>query len=92
MLKSDIKLERKKERRAVKIRVLGEKVDSFLLFERDDDILEMMRHNDPKLEKAFSQSLHKYKEGDWLNAYEGFLNCLKLNPLDGPSLTLKNYI
>lgn len=43
MQKKDKRNERVKEKRAVKKRVLGDIVDSYLLYERDDDIVELRR-------------------------------------------------
>ena len=62
------------------------------LFSRDKDFKELRRHYDKHFSKRFGEAYKKYILGDWATAEDLFSQCLKMNPKDGPTITLKNYI
>ena len=49
------------------------------------------RHN-LELEERFREAYKCYIRGDWANAENLLDSCLKLEPHDGPTQTLKGYI
>lgn len=62
------------------------------IYSRDKDFKELRRNYDKMLTKKFGEAYKKYIQGDWATAEDLFSQCLKINPKDGPTLTLKNYI
>jgi hypothetical protein len=62
------------------------------LYSRDKDFKELRRHYDKHFAKKFGDAYRKYIKGDWATAEDLFSQCLKMNPKDGPTLTLKSYI
>ena len=62
------------------------------LYSRDKDFRELRRHYDKMFTKKFNEAYKKYIQGDWATAEDLLTLCLKMNPKDGPSMTLKNFI
>lgn len=62
------------------------------IFLKDKDFIELRRHFNKTFTKRFKQAYQKYISGDWATAEDLFSQCLKMNPHDGPTITLKNYI
>ncbi len=62
------------------------------VFQKDKDLKELRRHYDRAFTKKFDSAYQKYIAGDWATAEDLFSQCLKMNPKDGPTNTLKNYI
>jgi TolA-binding protein len=62
------------------------------IFQRDRDFKELRRHYDRGFTKKFNEAYKKYIAGDWATAEDLFSQCLKMNPKDGPTITLKSYI
>ena len=83
---------RRREKRAVKQRITGEHVDTSDLYLMDDDIRELRKNVNPTFEKKFRKGYISYIKGDWALAEGVFAQCLKLDPGDGPTMTLKKYI
>jgi len=52
----------------------------------------LRRHYDKHFTKKFSEAYRKYIQGDWATAEDLLSQCLKMNPKDGPTLTLKGVI
>ena len=90
--KKEKMLQRAQEKRAVVSRVYGEKVESYLIFLKDEDIKELRKNVDKQFEIQFKRGYQSYREGFWEDAGELFESCLKRDPLDGPTLALKSYI
>jgi hypothetical protein len=52
----------------------------------------MRKNYDKEFAVRFSEGYSKYLLGEWAIAEDIFSECLKMNPNDGPTRTLKNYI
>ena len=70
----------------------GGRKSTWDLYSRDKDFKELRRHYDRVFTKKFNEAYKKYILGDWATAEDLFAQCLKMNPNDGPTITLKNYI
>ena len=84
--------QRAQEKRAVYSRVYGGKVESYLIFLKDEDMKELRKNVDKQFEIMFKKAYQLYREGYWEDASEEFEKCLKRDPLDGPTLALKSYL
>jgi len=62
------------------------------IFQKDKDLKELRRHYDRAFSKKFGEAYKKYIAGDWATAEDLLSQCLKMNPKDGPTTTLKKYI
>jgi hypothetical protein len=62
------------------------------LFSTDKDFKEMRKNYDKYFVKRFNDGYQKYIKGDWATAEDMFAQCLRMNPKDGPTMTLKAYI
>lgn len=62
------------------------------LFSTDKDFKEMRKSYDKYFVKKFNEGYQKYIRGDWATAEDLFSQCLRMNPKDGPTITLKAYI
>lgn len=62
------------------------------MFRRDKDWRELRKSYDKSFVKKFNEAYKKYILGDWATAEDLFSQCLKINPKDGPTITLKSYI
>lgn len=62
------------------------------IYSKDNDFKELRRHYDKYFNRKFNEAYKKYISGDWATAEDLFSQCLKMNPNDGPTITLKNYI
>jgi hypothetical protein len=90
-------LNQKKKHRDQEKKEFLEKIDrgsknTWDLFSQDKDFREMRKTFNKKLVKKFSEGYQKYIKGDWATAEDLFSQCLRINPKDGPTLTLKAYI
>ncbi len=59
---------------------------------RDEDFIELRRNYDRVFAKKFHEAYKNYIDGDWATAEDLLNQCAKMNPRDGPTITLKNYI
>ncbi len=71
---------------------MGEIVDSYILFERDQDIRELLQTFNLEFEANFKRAYQFYIDGQWGRAVDILNYCLTLDPKDGPALTLKEFI
>ena len=62
------------------------------LFSTDKDFKELRKTYDKYFAKKFTDAYQKYIKGDWATAEDIFSQCLRMNPKDGPTLTLKAFI
>ena len=62
------------------------------IWSKDNDFKELRRNYDPMFAKKFNEAYTKYIDGDWATAEDIFTQCLKINPNDGPTRTIKRYI
>ena len=56
---------RRREKRAVTMRILGGHVDTSDLYTMDDDIRELRKRVKPMLELKFRRGYNSYIKGDW---------------------------
>lgn len=68
------------------------KTTTWDIFSKDRDFRELRRHYDRHFTKRFNEAYKKYIAGDWATAEDLLSQCLRINPKDGPTLTLKSYI
>ena len=92
-----VEIKEKKKIRDGEKKTLLQKIDSgkrstWDLFSRDKDFKELRRHYDRHFTKKFNEGYRKYIQGDWATAEDLLSQCLKMNPKDGPTLTLKSFI
>ena len=90
-------LKEKKHQREVEKKALHKKLHSgkrttWSIISKDKDFKEMRKKFDISLDKKFGEAYKKYKKGDWGSAKDLFAQCLKINPNDGPTLTLKSFM
>jgi len=85
---------RTKEKKLVMSRLFdaNSKSTTWDLFSKDKDFKELRRNYDRIFTKKFNEAYKKYISGDWATAEDLFSQCLKMNPKDGPTITLKSYI
>lgn len=83
---------REKEKKLLHKKLSSGKRTTYDIYSKDKDFKEMRQNYDKILTKKFSEAYKKYISGDWATAEDLFSQCLKINPNDGPTLTLKNYI
>lgn len=67
-------------------------VDSHELFYRDEDLRELRKDYSIEFEHKFRNAYKQYIKGNWGKAEILLNQCLEMNPKDGPTITLKNYI
>lgn len=87
----------KKEQRNLEKKTINKKLTTGArktgdLVNKDADFLELRRHLNVEMEAKFAIAYGKYLGGDWATAEDLLSECLKMEPLDGPTKTLKNYI
>jgi len=88
----DKKAQKDKEKKILLKKIEIGATTTWEIFARDKDFKELRRNYDKVLTKKFSEAYRKYISGDWATAEDLFSQCLKINPKDGPTLTLKSYI
>jgi hypothetical protein len=86
------KTSRDKEKKILLTKIDNGSKTTWDVFSRDKDFKELRRHYDKVFAKKFNDAYRKYILGDWATAEDLFSQCLKMNPKDGPTITLKNYI
>lgn len=90
-------LEAKKRIRELEKKDLHQKIEkgfhsTWDLYSTDKDFKEMRKNFDKYFVKKFNEGYQKYIRGDWATAEDLFSQCLRMNPKDGPTITLKAYI
>ena len=88
----DRKKFRDKEKKLLLERIAQGKQSTWDLYARDKDFKSLRFNYDRHFAKKFSEAYRRYIPGDWATAEDMLSQCLKMNPKDGPSLTLKAYI
>ena len=83
---------REKEKKTLNHKLASGKRSTWDIYARDKDYKELRRKFDKNLHKKFGEAYKKYIAGDWATAEDLFSQCLKINPKDGPTLTLKGFI
>lgn len=68
------------------------KKSTFEIFCKDKEFKELRKNYNKDLTIKFGEAYTNYIKGDWATAEDLFAQCLKINPNDGPTKTLKNYI
>ena len=77
-------------------KILNEEITTSDLLKRDKEIRRVLHfHNmtsrDPFINN-YKKGFKNYLKGDWQEAHKYFTKCLIVNPSDGPSKVLDNYI
>ncbi len=83
---------RDKEKRSILDKVFYGKKTPYQILINDKEFIEMRQKIDSVFQSKYEQAYQKYISGDWASAEDLFAQCLKLDPKDGPTITLKGYI
>ena len=83
---------RDQEKRHIQQKLESGYKSTYDIWSKDPDFKELRRNYDPMFAKKFGEAYKKYIAGDWATAEDIFTQCLKINPYDGPTKTLKRYI
>ena len=62
------------------------------MYDLDHDFLCIKRQRKSDFYEFFQKSLENYVDGDWVNAQSNLNNCLMMNPLDGPTIWMSEYL
>jgi class 3 adenylate cyclase len=62
------------------------------LWETDQELLHLTRNHNPEFYQKFRLGFDGYVKGNWQIAKTQFETCLELDPNDGPTKTLLNYL
>lgn len=77
-----------RESRELFLRLQRQKKTTYQMISQDRDFAELRRDFNPQFARDFEVAYNDYIKGKWPRAIEQIKHCLKMNPLDGPCLTL----
>ena len=83
---------REQEKKHLHRKIFQKRRTTFEIFCKDKDFKELRKTYDKSLALKFGEAYTNYIKGDWATAEDLFAQCLKINPNDGPTKTLKGYI
>ena len=77
-------------------KILNEEITTSELLDKDKEVRRLLHFHrmsswEPFL-KNYNRALKNYLKGNWIKAHEYFGRCLLINPFDGPSKVLDDYI
>lgn len=86
------KATRDQEKKTLLKKMFSGQKSTWDMYSRDKDFKELRRNYDRMFTKKFGEAYTKYIKGDWATAEDLLAQCLKMNPNDGPTMTLKGFI
>eukprot|EP00831_Metopus_contortus_P018240 TRINITY_DN17778_c0_g1_i1.p1 TRINITY_DN17778_c0_g1~~TRINITY_DN17778_c0_g1_i1.p1 ORF type:complete len:150 (-),score=45.20 TRINITY_DN17778_c0_g1_i1:39-488(-) len=72
--------------------VKGELRSISSIYEKDKDFAVMRRNINEAFTQQFEEGFQNYLDGNWNQAVENMKKALVVNPTDGPTITLLNYM
>ena len=98
-LKLDVKDRQKianDEKNILFTKILNEEITTDVLLDKDKEVRRLLHFHRMSSHQPFIKNYKKgfkyYLKGDWKKAHEYFGNCMLINPVDGPSKVIDDFI